>query len=307
MKGIAIVLLSTLCLSPDSLFFRLLTINVWDILFWRGALVAVGIFLFLKLIKIPVISTLREAGIISLLIIACDTASNLFFYLALHFTSVADTLIILSTIPIIAAILGQFFLGDKTRIRTWVAMGVIFLSVVLLVSGNTQKSHWIGDLFALGAAFFLAIALIGIRQCRSLDMTPCLGIANVLTALAALPLAHPLSIFYSGIISSTLILLLLMGLFSTLALIFLVISPRYVNAAEASLFLPLETVLGAGLVWIFIGEVVHAPTLIGGAIILATVFIYFLREYQESKRTKINVNDIGTTLETLTGVSSSCV
>lgn len=294
MKGILIVLLSTVCLSPDSLFFRLLTINVWDILFWRGILVAIGIFLFLRVIKVPVFSTLRQAGKVSLLIVACDTASNVFFYLALDFTSVAHTLIILSAIPIFAAVIGRFLLGDKTKRRTWIAMAVISLSVVLLVSADTQHSYWIGDLFALGTAFSLAMALIGIRQCRSLDMTPCLGIANVLTALAALPLAQPMVIFYISS-SNTFIWLLLMGVFSTLALIFLAISPRYINAAETALFLPLETVLGTGLVWLFVGEAVPTSTFMGGTIILITVFVYFWREYQESKKAKVAVNDLETT------------
>lgn len=282
-KGIGIVLLCVICLSPDSLIFRLLNTDVWTVLFWRGILVAIGIFIYLKISKTPILNTVLQGGIHSLMIIVFDTLSNIFFYSALKNTSVANTLFILSTVPIFSAILGWILLKDKTTCRTWLAIFVICPSVALLFSGPQLTGNIIGDSYALMAAISLSISLICIRQCRHLDMTPCAGIASLTTSLAAFPMSDPLVVLGNHHVIT---LFLLMGICSTLALIFLVVSPRYISAAKASLFFPLETVLGIFLVAYFLHEPIRDRTLVGGIIIMATIFLYSWAEFRESVNTK---------------------
>jgi drug/metabolite transporter (DMT)-like permease len=284
MKGMFITLLAITFLSPDTLMFRLLGqlgTSTSDILFWRGILVAIGVLIFLKINRAPVLDSIRKSFKYGFLIIIFDTASNIFFYSALSLTTAANTLIILSSVPLFAAVLGQLFLADAVKIRTWIAMGVVTIAVVLLASGSQQSGRLIGDLLALGAALSIAISLVTARKCRAFDMTPCVGIANLLTSLVVLPLASPMLIPGGG---SAIILLLCMGLFSTFAMISLIVAPRYINAAEASLFLPLETVLGSFLVWYFIGEPIKNQTFIGGALILGSVLLYTLCEFRENRR-----------------------
>ena len=273
-RGILYTSLAIIFLSPDTLLFRLLDISPWNVLFWRGLLVTINIGFYLKINRIPMFESLIKSGKWGYFIILFDTGSNIFFYSALNLTTAANTLIILSVVPIFSAILGQICLSERAKPSTWLAISVICPAVILLASGSQhEEGNLIGDFLALGAAISISMSLVSARRCGDLNMTPCVGLANLLTAFVALALiTDPISVF--NIDSYSLFLLISMGLCSTLAMTLLVIAPRYISAAEVSLFLPLETIIGSFLVWYFIDEAINTRTFIGGAIILATVFLY---------------------------------
>jgi len=64
---------------------------------------------------------------------------------------------------------------------------------------------------------------------------------------------------------------LLCLVFLPMACILIQIGPRYIPAAEVSLMLLLETVLGAFLVWLFLGEVPPTLSRIGGVIVFSAL------------------------------------
>ena len=101
-----------------------------------------------------------------------------------------------------------------------------------------------GDLCALGAAINVATGLVLVRRRKEIDMTPALALSGLLLAALALPYATPL-----GIDNRTALLFLLLALLMTCAVGLFYAAPRYIPAAEVSLMLPLETVLGTYIVW----------------------------------------------------------
>ena len=52
------------------------------------------------------------------------------------------------------------------------------------------------------------------------------------------------------------------------------LAPRYITAAEVNLFFLLETILGPLWVWLVIHEQPSIETIIGGAIIIATIAVH---------------------------------
>ena len=66
------------------------------------------------------------------------------------------------------------------------------------------------------------------------------------------------------------------GLVLPIALALLTLGPRYIPAPEAAMLSLLETVLGPLWVWLVISEQPGANTIIGGAIVVGTLFLHGL-------------------------------
>jgi drug/metabolite transporter (DMT)-like permease len=82
---------------------------------------------------------------------------------------------------------------------------------------------------------------------------------------------------------------LLCLVFLPVSSIMIQISPRYIPAAEVSLMLLMETVFGALLVWVFLGEVPPSMSFVGGAIIFTALAVHGwleVRRYRTLKRSE---------------------
>ena len=62
---------------------------------------------------------------------------------------------------------------------------------------------------------------------------------------------------------------------------FLTLAPRYIPAHEVQLFFILETALGPLWVWLVIHEEPTIKTIIGGVLIVLTIFIHTFIELKE--------------------------
>ena len=74
--------------------------------------------------------------------------------------------------------------------------------------------------------------------------------------------------------------------FLPVACVLIQIGPRYIPAAEVSLMLLLETILGSFLVWLFLGEVPTTLSLIGGAIVFSALVIHGWIEVKRYRQTR---------------------
>ena len=71
--------------------------------------------------------------------------------------------------------------------------------------------------------------------------------------------------------------------FVTLPLALLTLAPRYIPAHEVELFFVLETTLGPVWVWLIIKEIPSIDAIIGGSLIITTIFIHTLLELKDSR------------------------
>src|SRR6266540_1354340 len=229
-------------LSFEGTIVRLLDLSQWTILLLRG-LRAIGGW-----------------GLLAAGLFGCD---NLLFIVALRTTSVANTLVLLSTAPVFAGALGRLVLGERVPARTWLVTATVLCRVAVIVSGSFGGGHLAGDLAALGAALAIAGTLVLIRRARSVVMLPSMALGALAAALVAAPLADP-----GSVTGPDALLLALVGLvIAPVAFGAISITPRHLPAQEVSLLMLLEAVLGPLWAWVILGQAPGRATLLGGALI----------------------------------------
>lgn len=273
-KGLTIAVAGALVMSPDSLLIRLVEVDQWSLLFWRGLLTGLALLAGLALLhRGRLAAHFRAIGFSGLLTAALLSLSALLFITAITRTSVANTLFILSTAPLFAAVTAWILLGEAPARHTWLAIFFALTGIGLIVFGSTGVGHWTGDLAALATAVAMAASFVLIRRSRARSMVPAMAVSGFLTALAVLPFgANPLAAA-----STDLLYLALMGLIVLPVSFGLVmLAPRYLPAPEVSLVLLLEAVIGPFWVWLALGEEPGGHAIAGGAMVILTLALHAL-------------------------------
>ena len=287
-KGLIITALGVLIISPDGLLTRLIQVDHWTLIFWRALFLSFGMWMIVNL-TYPnrawrKYKSMGRGGAMMVLIYSMGTVS---FIVAITHTSVANTLIILSTTPLFAAIIGWVFLREPIPVRIWCAILLVGIGIFVISSDSeNQTSSLFGDLAAMSGAFFLATGFTVVRRFPKISVLPVISTSGLLTALIILPLAQPFSVTQADMG-----FLLIMGIYMLpvgTALMYL--GPKYIPAAEVGLMLLLESILGPIWVWLALGEQPGIRTFIGGAIILSTLAINTAWVLKSAKSQKLAVS-----------------
>lgn len=273
-KGVLIVAAGALLYAPDSLMLRLMAMEQWPTMFWRGLLGGAILTLALVIMRgrrYP--GDIRALGWTGLAFLVVYGVVNFLFVLAVRETTVANTLFILSTSPVFSSLISWIWLKeppDKRTIRT-IVLAMLGIGVIAgghMVTGAPRVGSWVGDLAALGGAFGLALSFNIARSKREVSMTPVIGPAGLLTAAVAFWFAADVTPPPASIAP----MLVMSVLLTPLATWCLTIGPRYIPAPEVSLLMLIEAVIGPLIVWWVLSEYPGDMTLIGGAIVLGAIF-----------------------------------
>ena len=266
---------AVIILSPDSVLIRLVEdaspeVDSWTVLFWRGLLYAVGVSLlvFIKY-RSKTIKEFQNIGKGGLLIGFFSGISTGTFVFAIVYTSIANALVIISTGPIMIAIVSWFLLKEKSSLITWASMIIVFIGIYIVMSGNFGGDKLVGDLFALATAVMMGFTFTLTRKYKTINMVPVNAIGGVIAAFIAYIMANkiavPIEVFKY---------VLAMGTILSISFSLITIAPRYMPAAEVGMIMPLETVLGTLIAWYVINEEPTANALIGGSIVIVTLFLH---------------------------------
>lgn len=270
-KGLLITASGVLIISPDGLLTRLIETDHWTMMFWRALLVSFGMWLIISLLNPNRVwqqyRTVRGPG---LLMVGAYSLGTISFVFAITHTSVANTLIILSSTPLFAALISRLLLHEKIQPRTMIAILMVAVGIGVIAAGSiSEQNALLGDMAAILGSFFLACGFSFVRRFPHTSSFAAISCGGLLTALLVLPLASPLAVSQSDFGY-----LLLMGLYVVpvgSALMF--VGPRYIPAAEVGLLLLLESILGPLWVWWALAEQPGINTLVGGAIVLSTLAV----------------------------------
>ena len=262
-------------LSPDSVLIRLVEdaspdVDSWTVLFWRGLLYAVGVSL-LVLIKYreKTVAEFKNIGNGGLLIGFFSGISTGTFVFAIVYTSIANALVIISTGPIMIAIVAWFLLREKSSIITWVSMIIVFIGIYIVMSGSIGGESLVGDFFALITAVMMGFTFTLTRKYKDINMVPVNAIGGLIAALIAFVMAHKITVP-----TEVIGYIIAMGTILSISFSLITIAPRYMPAAEVGMIMPLETVLGSLIAWYVINEVPSMNALIGGTIVIVTLFLH---------------------------------
>ena len=270
-KGLMLTVLGVLILTPDTLLIRLIAIDPWSMMVWRGILQTIGILVILALIyRADTWHRCKAIGLSGLFAGCMFTASTLGFLYSVEHTSVANTLVILATAPFFAAIFSYLFLKEHVARRTVIATAVAVGGVGIMVAGSWGGGAFMGDLAALVTAALLGGKFTIFRHRKDVNMVPSMAVSGVVAALVGLAVGAP-----ALVDGERLLYLLIMGLVVVPVSIALIsLGPRYISAPETSLIMLLETALGPLWVWLVLAEVPPTLTFIGGAIVLGTLLLH---------------------------------
>jgi drug/metabolite transporter (DMT)-like permease len=269
-RGAVLVACAAVCWSSGALIVRLVDTSPWTTSLWRSLFASLFLGLVLWVVWGPrSFAHWRELPVVGVAL--CMALASTCFIFSLAHTSVANTLILMSTGPYMAGLLGWILLGERVRPRTWVTMGVALAGVVVMVSGSIAGAEGrgaiFGDLLAIVMTGSFAFATVIIRRHPGIDMAPAAALATTLTFLVALPLASPLE---AGPRDLALLAFFGMGQFGVGFMLFLR-GARFIPVAETTLIAMLETVLGPVWVWLVLSERPGTAALAGGTLVLGAL------------------------------------
>ena len=244
----------------------------WQIVFYRSSVVAIALTLFMVLRdRSAVARVVRRSAWPGLCAGLSIAVSMVTFVLAINATSVANTLFMLAVAPFLAAILGWLLLRERVDRATWIAMLLALVGVGIMVWQGMTSGSLFGDAMALLTALGFAGFSVALRFGRDSDMLPAVCFAGfVSAAVAAFVLVSSGTGF--GIPVNEYGLCLLFGAVVACGLATYAFGGRAVPAAVLALLSLTEVLLGPVWVWLFVDEVPHLMTLIGGSVLLFAIF-----------------------------------
>ncbi len=271
LKGLVLSGTGMLVISPDGMLVKMVQdADALQTVFWRTLLTGLILSLVLGLRRgRRVISHIRAMGRIGLAASLMMGLTNVAFVTAMTMTTVANTLVILATLPLFSALFGLVMIGEHVRARTWVAIALSFLGVVIIFSGSFGLGGGTlsGDLVALAIPVCMGLALVLLRKAGDRDTMPVVALGGFISALIVLPFIDPFAVT-----AADMAVIAVMGLLVTpLALSLYTSGARYIPAAEVALLALIETVLGPVWAWIGVGEVPPAMTLVGGTLVVGAI------------------------------------
>ena len=283
-KGIGLSLLGVLIITPDSLFIRLINIPSWELLFYRGLIPFVCLFIALIIYyKKNFVHSLIITGFSGLLYAFLVALGNVTFVISIQNTNVANTLVMIALTPFATAFLSSVFLKEHPSKKMWLTIIACFIAILFIFYDSYQGNRLLGDFFGFLTAIFIGGSAVVIRYKKSIDFLPSLLIAKFFTILIPLIFINSFSdVMHINL--EQLYLIILMGIFLVIPLGCITIAPRFIPAYEVEIFFILETILGPMWVWLFINEQPTVKTIIGGLFIIFVIMSYTYSELRKKQK-----------------------
>ena len=275
--GSLLVLLGAFCLSFGGLIVKSFEdANLWQILFWRQTFFSIIIVLYLLIIyKKKFFKSFYNSGIsgfIAGFVLSIGFAAYVF---SMYNTTVANTNFIITTETIFLAVFGYFFLKEKINSITFISI-IVGMSGVLLILGSSlsiqSNEQFIGNIVAFLTPISFVILVIIIRKSPNVDMVPAQFIAGVFSAIIGYFIAGKLSISPHDLLLAS-----LAGFFQIgFGFILITIGSQTTPSATVGILMLTEAVFGPLWAWLFISETPTLSVLIGGGIIMFSIFLQSL-------------------------------
>ncbi len=211
------------------------------------------------------------------------------YFVALDHLPVGVALLIQFTGPLWVALFARFVYHDAIRRRVWVALALCLLGLTLVVELWTGVAFsTIGITAALGASFALAAYILMAERERKHRDPVSLSFYGFLFAALFWALVQPLWQFPWHVLDDTVSLqgnlsdhsapvwllvgfIIVVGTMITFSL--LTGALRHIPATRAAIVSTLEPVLATVIAWAWLGESFGPSQLIGGAIVIAGIFL----------------------------------
>jgi drug/metabolite transporter (DMT)-like permease len=277
--GLGLAGFGTLVLTPDALLMRLSDMDGFQMVAWRGLLMGGMLILAWLLtardLRADIDAMKQPYGIT---IVICQIFNSILFCLGIAIAPAAVVLFGVAAVPVCAAILAWLILGEPTRAATWLAIVAVLGGIMLAVTGKAEGelslniNALVGAVLGLGVAVVLALNFVVLRARPHLPILLVIGVGALI--------AGGLGLAITGVGNMADGRIWAMALTGAVVLpvsfFCLSLASRYTHAANVSLLMLLETVLGPLWVWVGIGEAPTQRMLAGGMIVVVSLALYLL-------------------------------
>jgi len=252
--------------STGGLVIKLVSLDALQISFWRSAVAALFLSLFLRRDDVRLTSPLlltavTYAGVVTL------------FVMAMKLTTSANVIFLQYSAPAYVLILSPLLVGERAILRDLLTIAACLLGVSLFFVGDLRPGDWLGNLLAVGSGIAFALLTVLLRRHRALGTLGMVWAGNVVAAVVALGIVGPrlavspgdlLGVVYLGVVQ--------LGL----SYVAFVQGMKRLPAIEASILMMIEPVLNPVWVFLGIGEVPSAYAILGGIVVLGSVTAHTL-------------------------------
>ena len=278
-KGSLLAFVAVMFITPDSLFIRLASIDTWSLVFYRGMIPFITVFIGMLLIyKLNFFSMLFNSGYHGVIYILTFSVTNITFVVSIQNTNVANTLVMIAMAPMLSAILGAIFLKELPDKKTWIAIGITFLAAVYIFYDSLQLGNIFGDILGLITALGLAVGAVTIRSAKKKNLVPAAVVGKMFVAIFAIFFVESYVLTEKDLIIVPLMCLMCVAV----PFVLVTIAPRFIPAEEVNLFFLLETIIGPLWVWMIIKEQPSIETIQGGLVIIITIAIHSFLKLKKS-------------------------
>ena len=270
-KGMLLAFTGVLFITPDSLLIRLANINSWNLIFYRGIIPFLTIFIGLAIIyRSSLFKKILDNGWHGVAFIITFAITSIAFVISIESTNVANTLVMVALAPMLSAIISLIFLKENPDQKTWIAIIITTLAVIYIFYDALNSGDFFGNLLGLVCATGLAINAVIIRSAKKISLLPSAMIGKLVVSLFALIFVDQIKLENNDLIIVPLMCVVCIAI----PFVCVTLAPRYITAAEVNLFFLLETIFGPFWVWLVIKEQPSIETIIGGSVIIATIAIH---------------------------------
>lgn len=262
-KGVIAVIVAALLWSTGGLFIKLISLNSFQLSFFRSVFAAVMILAILrgKAVKtngLALLNSLFYAGVLIIFVLATKT------------TTAANAIFLQYTAPIFVLFLEPVFLKTRFEKINIVTIVICVLGMALFFMGDLRPGDMYGNFYALMSGVCLAFFFVGVRKNKPELKFSSIFYGNILIAVLCAPSLIGMNPPGLGDLS----MVAYLGLIQIgLAYIIFTYGIAKIPAIEASLLAMIEPVLNP--IWVFLGygEQPTIYSIAGGLIIVITIVI----------------------------------
>jgi drug/metabolite transporter, DME family len=271
-KGLVLISLTAFLWSSSGLFIKVLTLDAFQISFYRSSIAAVTIF---------VVSLFRnkkikfETDLISNLCAISFAGILIFFVIATKLTTAANAIFLQFTAPIYLLFLEPIFLKTKFSKKNLITILICISGMILFFFGKLEIGNILGNFIAIVAGICFAFFSLFLKWKKQIHQNPNtinnVIVGNIIVAVFCIPFIYD----KLALDLTEFLILIYMGVIQ-IGISYIIFNEgiKYVSATESMIIAMLEAIFNPIWVFLGVGEKPSVFAVVGAFIILLAILFH---------------------------------